>query len=192
MLDGVNGNGPVEGKRYTMQSLNIQSGTRAVSIFNEIDMSDGVKDNSLTEEQVLEYKAVHSEKTPVDDKTKTTKTNQDEKSVLSQHTYSEILKAFYPELVNKHGLMKAIRIFKNVTGIDPKAHSIDPNLRTPKEIDAIKSDEERAKVLEIPKEIDGIKRNEEGAKELEKYPSNYEKSKMQRTVNKSFWEKYGL
>mgnify|MGYP004532014461 CR=1 FL=1 len=190
MLDGVNGNGPVEGKRYTMQSLNIQSGTRAASIFNEIDMSDGVEDNSLTEEQVLEYsKAVLSEKTPVDGKTKT---NKDEKSVLPQHTYSEIVKAFYPELVNKHGLMKAMRIFKNVTGIDPKAHSIDPNLRTPKEIDAIKSDEERAEALELPEEIDGIKRNEEGEKELEKYPSNDDKLKMPRTVNKDFWKKYGL
>ena len=88
--------------------------------------------------------------------------------------------------------MKAMRIFKNVTGIDPKAHSIDPNLRTPKEIDAIKSDEERAEALELPEEIDGIKRNEEGKKELNKYPSNYEKLKMPRTVNKDFWKKYGL
>lgn len=150
MLNGVNGNGPVEGKSYTMQSLNIQSGTRTASIFHEIDMSDGVEDNSLTQKQVREFKETSSGKKLEGDNVKT---NKKDENKFAQSSYKDILTAYFPELVEKHGLNKAMRMFKDAAGIDSKSVDLDPNLK-------------------IPEEIDGVKRNKDGDKALEELKQN--------------------
>ena len=51
----INGIDQNNEQRYTLKSLNIASNSKAISIFNEIDMSDGKQDNYLTEKQYAEF-----------------------------------------------------------------------------------------------------------------------------------------
>ena len=93
MLDGVNSNNPIDGKHYTMQSLNIKPESRAASIFNEIDMSDGTQDNSLTQEQVNKFKNEYLGKMPEDEL----------KDAVGKEVFKKLSESYLKNFVNEDG-----------------------------------------------------------------------------------------
>lgn len=93
MLDGVNSNNPIDGKHYTMQSLNVKPESRAASIFNEIDMSDGTQDNSLTQEQVNKFKNEYLGKMPEDEL----------KDAVGKKAFKKLSESYLQKFVNEDG-----------------------------------------------------------------------------------------
>ena len=66
MLNKIGGKEQINEQHYTLKSLNISNNSKAISIFNEIDMSDGKQDNYLTENQYADFNkrlSMHPENT---------------------------------------------------------------------------------------------------------------------------------
>ena len=67
------------------------------------------------------------------------------------NSYGEIVGAFYPELIKKHGFIKAMRMFKEAAGIDLRAHVQEDKVKIPYEIDGITRKDEGFGLLEESK-----------------------------------------